>query len=78
MHIYATIMNCPRISGEQKGHTRHDILEMLMIEVYSSLCGWRICVDLADYAECNERFCADSCAWSTVRPATTRSRDCYG
>ena len=27
-----------------------------MIEVFSSLCGWRICVDLANYAECNEAF----------------------
>ena len=78
MHIYATIMNCPRISGEQKGHTRHDILEMLMIEVFSSLCGGRPASTWRITLSATRRFCADSCAWSVVRPATTRSRDFSG
>ena len=36
--------------------TRHDFYEMLMIVVFSSLCGGQTCVDMVDCAECNEAF----------------------
>ena len=34
--------------------TRHDFCEMLMVAVFSSLCGGQACVDMADYAKNNE------------------------
>lgn len=36
--------------------TRHDFLDMLMIALFSSLCGGQTCVDMADCAENNEEF----------------------
>ena len=36
--------------------TRHDFYEMLMIAVFSSLCGGQTCVDMADYAKNKEAF----------------------
>ena len=35
---------------------RHDFLEMLMIALFSSLCGGQTCVDMADYARINKDF----------------------
>ena len=42
----------PRIGNA----TRHDFCEMLMIAVFSSLCGGQTCVDMADCAKNNEAF----------------------
>ncbi len=45
-------MEDPRTSNA----TRHNFVEMLMIAVFSSLCGGQTCVDMADYAKNNEGF----------------------
>ena len=36
--------------------TRHDFCKMLMIAVFSNLCGGQTCADMADCAENNEAF----------------------